>query len=86
MVDGVATRALCHAAVSLASTGALMILFGVVHFPAGAATLIVSLGIITDPLHLLAIEAAVALIVVQAIVVHRWRGIAYPLWCPRQEK
>jgi CBS-domain-containing membrane protein len=38
------------AAFSLATTGAFMILFGVVHPPAGATTLIVSLGFITTPL------------------------------------
>src|SRR6516162_8724795 len=46
------------AALSLAATGALMILFGVVHPPAGATTLIVSLGFITAPSHLAIIEAA----------------------------
>jgi len=46
------------AALSLASTSALMILFGVVYSPAGATTLIISLGIITYPVHLPAIEAA----------------------------
>lgn len=86
MLEGVTLARVAAAALSLASTGALMILFGVVHFPAGATTLIVSLGIITDPLHLLAIEAAVALIVVQAIAVHRWRRIAYPLWSSKREK
>jgi hypothetical protein len=59
-----------------------MILFDVVHSPAGATTLIISLGIITPPLHLLAIEAAVGLIIIQAIAVHRLRGVAYPLWSP----
>lgn len=68
------------AAVSLAATGALMILFRVVHPPAGATTLIISLGFITAPLHLLAIEVAVALMILQAIVVNRLAGIEYPLW------
>jgi CBS-domain-containing membrane protein len=86
MLEGVNVARVAAAALSLASTGALMILFGVVHSPAGATTLIISLGIITDPLHLLVIEAAVALIVIQAIVVHRWRGIVYPFWCSRPEQ
>ena len=82
MVEGVNLARVAAAALSLASTGALMILFDVVHSPAGATTLIISLGIITHPLYLLAIEAAVALIVIQAIVVHRLRGVAYSLWSP----
>jgi CBS-domain-containing membrane protein len=49
------------AVLSLAGTGALMILLGVVHAPAGATTLIISLGFITAPAHLLVIEAAVVL-------------------------
>jgi CBS-domain-containing membrane protein len=83
MLEGVNLARVAAAALSLAFTGALMILFGVVHSPAGATTLIISLGIITHPLHLLAIEAAVALIVIQALITQRLRGVPYPLWSPR---
>jgi CBS domain-containing membrane protein len=72
------------AALSLAATGALMILFRVVHPPAGATTLIVSLGIITAPLHLLAIEIAVAVMALQALAVNRLAGMDYPLWAKRR--
>jgi CBS-domain-containing membrane protein len=68
------------AALSLAATGALMILLGVVHPPAGATTMIISLGFITAPAHLCAIEVAVALMVLQALAVNRLVGIDYPLW------
>jgi hypothetical protein len=34
----------------------------------------------------MAIEAAVALIVIQALVTHRLRGAAYPLWSPPMER
>lgn len=71
------------AALSLAATGALMILFRVVHPPAGATTLIVSLGFITAPAHLCAIEVAVALMVLLAFGVNRLAGIDYPMWSPR---
>jgi hypothetical protein len=37
------------AAFSLSATGAFMVLFGVSHPPAGATTLIISLGIISKP-------------------------------------
>jgi CBS-domain-containing membrane protein len=70
------------AALSLAATGALMILFRVVHPPAGATTLIISLGFIIAPAHLWAIEVAVALMAMQALAVNRLAGIAYPLWSP----
>jgi CBS-domain-containing membrane protein len=74
------------AALSLAATGALMILFRVVHPPAGATTLIISLGFITAPTHLYIIEVAVALIVAQALVVNRLAGIDYPLWSGRPSR
>src|SRR5262249_13010898 len=73
------------AALSLAATGALMILFQIVHPPAGATTLIISLGFITRPAHLVIMEIAVALIVAQAIVVNRCAGIEYPLWSKRDQ-
>jgi CBS-domain-containing membrane protein len=60
-----------------------MILFGVVHPPAGATTLIISLGFITAPTHLCVIEAAVALLALQALLVNRLAGIDYPLWSKR---
>jgi CBS-domain-containing membrane protein len=68
------------AALSLAATGALMILFGVVHPPAGATTLIISLGFITTPAHLAVIEIAVGLMALQALAINRLAGIDYPLW------
>jgi CBS-domain-containing membrane protein len=76
-------RRVLAAALSLAATGALMILFRVVHPPAGATTLIISLGFITTPAHLCAIEAAVALTALQALGVNRLAGIDYPLWSQR---
>jgi CBS-domain-containing membrane protein len=83
MVAGVDAHRILAAALSLATTGALMILLKAAHPPAGATTLIVSLGIVTRPLHLLVIEVAVALLVVQAIVINRLAGIDYPLWASR---
>ena len=72
------------AALSLAGTGALMIVFDVVHPPAGATTLIISLGFITEPVQLGVIEAAMVLITLQAFIFHRLAGIDYPLWWPRR--
>lgn len=74
------------AALALASTGALMILFKAAHPPAGATTLIVALGIIIQPKQLLVIEVAVALLTVQAIVINRVAGLDYPLWARRTKE
>lgn len=68
------------AALSLSATGALMVLLGVSHPPAGATTLIISLGIISKPRELVIIEVAVFLLVAQALVINRLAGLAYPLW------
>src|SRR5262252_4711352 len=73
------TRVLATA-LSLATTGALLILLNVPHPPAGATTLIVSLGLVSKPAYLVIIEAAVALLVAQAIIIHRLTGVRYPLW------
>jgi CBS domain-containing membrane protein len=68
------------AALSLAATGAVMIMLKASHPPAGATTLIVSLGIITRPEYLALIEVAVLLLTVQAFCINRLSGLRYPLW------
>jgi len=83
MATGVSAARIGAAALSLASTGALMILLKAAHPPAGATTLIISLGIVTRPFHLLVIEIAVAILTLQAIVINRLAGIDYPLWALR---
>ena len=68
------------AALSLSATGAFMVLLDVSHPPAGATTLIVSLGIISKPRELAIIEVAVFLLVAQALAINRLAGLPYPLW------
>ncbi len=68
------------AALSLAFTGALMVLLRVSHPPAGATTMIVSLGILTKVEYLVVIEVAVILLTVQAFVINRMAGLDYPIW------
>lgn len=80
IVEGVHAERVFCAALSLASTGALMVLLDVWHPPAGATTLIIALGIITRPYHLLIVEAAVAILVLQALIINRLAGIKYPVW------
>jgi CBS-domain-containing membrane protein len=67
-------------ALSLATTGALMIRFNAPHPPAAATTLIVSLGVVSKPAYLVVLEAAVGLLVVQAIIINRLTGVRYPFW------
>ena len=47
-----------------------MIRMNVPHPPAAATTLIVSLGLVSRPAYLVVLEAAVALLVVQAIIIN----------------
>lgn len=68
------------AALSLSATGAFMVLLRAGHPPAGATTLIVSLGIISKPRELVIIEVAVFLLAAQALVINRLAGLPYPLW------
>src|SRR5262249_10382509 len=67
-------------ALSLAMTGALMIVLNFPHPPAAATTLIVSLGVVSKPSYLVILEIAVALLVGRAIVINRLTGVRYPLW------
>ncbi len=80
MHPGVHGPRVLAAALSLSATGALMALFRVSHPPAGATTLIVSLGIISQPKELVIIEVAVILLTAQALVINRLAGVPYPLW------
>ncbi|HSV16671.1 MAG TPA: HPP family protein [Tepidisphaeraceae bacterium] len=82
--EGVNLTRVFAAAGSLGATGALMVLCNVGHPPAGATTLIVSLGFITRIEYLLIIEAAVLALVLHALVMNRLSGIDYPLWSPRR--
>jgi CBS-domain-containing membrane protein len=68
------------AALSLSTTGAFMVLLRASHPPAGATTLIVSLGIISKPKELVIIEIAVFFLVAQALAINRLAGLNYPLW------
>lgn len=83
LTTGVDGPRVLAAALSLALTGAVMILLRAAHPPAGATTLIISLGIVTKPEYLGLIELAVALLTVQAIVINRLAGLDYPLWAKR---
>ena len=71
------------AAISLSLTGTLMILLKAAHPPAGATTLIVSLGMVTRPSYLVLIEVAVVLLTLQAFAINRLAGLDYPLWAKR---
>lgn len=80
---GVTLPRVLAAALSFAATGSLMVLLRAAHPPAGATTLLISLGALTRPFHLLLIEVAVGVLVLQAIAINRLAGLDYPLWSRR---
>ena len=71
------------AALSLGLTSGAMVWARVPHPPAGATTLIVSLGILREPEQLVVLMVAVGLLVLQALAINRLAGIRYPVWSPR---
>lgn len=77
---GVSWPRVLAAALSLGLTSGLMVLLKAPHPPAGATTLIISLGLLRDLDQLAVLMLAVGLLVCQAIVINRLAGIKYPLW------
>ncbi len=82
---GVSGARIGAAALSLGLTSGLMVWFRVPHPPAGATTLIVSLGILRTPSQLAVLMLAVVLLTVQGYVINRLAGIDYPPWRPRPQ-
>jgi len=68
---------------SLGVTTLLMLLLDAPHPPAGATTLIVSLGSMPQAWHIGVVVASCALLVLFASVAHAASGTPYPLWRSR---
>jgi len=83
---GVTWPRVIAAALSLGLTSGLMVLFKSPHPPAGATTLIISLGLITKPLLLIVLLVAVMILTLQALAINRLAGIPFPLWNPVKEQ
>ncbi|MBW3576542.1 MAG: HPP family protein [Actinobacteria bacterium] len=77
--DVTASRA-AAAALSLGLTAAFMTWLDAAHPPAGATTLIVSLGILTTPHQVTALMIAVVFLAYQGIAINRLAGLRVPLW------
>jgi CBS-domain-containing membrane protein len=85
LVVGVDWRRVLAAGLSLGLTSGVMVLLRAPHPPAGATTLIVSLGLLPELRQLGVLLVAVALLTLQAYVINRLAGIPYPLWSPATE-
>ena len=73
------------AALSLGLTSGIMVLLKSPHPPAGATTLLISLGVLRHPWEIGVLLLAVVMLTIQAFVINRAAGIDYPLWNPRRQ-
>lgn len=81
--EGVTLARIGAGALSLALTGAVLLLLRASHPPAGATVLIVSLGLLRTPMELAMIAAGVALITVVGWLLNRAAGVPGPIWGAR---
>lgn len=82
LLSGITWQHVGAAALSLGGTSALMVLLRAAHPPAGATTLIVSLGLMPHLWQIPVLMAAVLLLTGQAFLINRLAGIHYPFWKP----
>jgi CBS-domain-containing membrane protein len=82
ILSGVSGARVGAAALSLALTSGFMVWLQRPHPPAGATTLIVSLGLLREPWQLCVLMIAVVLMVLQGFVINRVAGLDYPRWAP----
>jgi CBS-domain-containing membrane protein len=80
LTTGVSTERVGAAALSLGLTSGLMVLAKSPHPPAGATTLIISLGILHTLDQIVVLMIAVLLLTGQALIINRLAGLPYPLW------
>lgn len=69
---------------SVALTGAVLLLLRSSHPPAGATTLIVSLGLLDTPREMLTLMAGVAILTVAGWTINRASGVPMPVWAGRR--
>lgn len=71
------------AATAVAITAFVKHLVKAPHPPAGATTLIVSLGLLSTPTQVASLAAGIVLVTVAAWVTNRLLGVSMPVWAPR---
>ncbi len=80
VTHGLDARRVVAAALSVAVTATVLRLLRSPHAPAGASTLIVSLGLLTTNRQLLMMAASVVLIALAGWALNRLTGVRVPLW------
>ena len=80
LVENVTLARVGAGALSVALTGAILLLLRSSHPPTGATTLIVSLGFLQTPPEIAALMAGVVILTIVGWLVNRAAGIPVPLW------
>ncbi len=78
--EGVSLARVGAEALSVALTGAVLLLLRSSHPPTGATTLIVSLGLLQTPLEMTMLMVGVVLLTVAGWTINRALGVPVPLW------
>lgn len=84
-VEGMTWSRVIATSLSLGLTTAVMTGLRLPHPPAGATTLIVSLGLLSTPVEVATLCGAIALTILVATATHRIFKTPYPLWRPFDE-
>lgn len=84
VVNGLTATRVLAAALSVAATAAILRVIRSPHAPAGASTLIVSLGLLTTNEQLLMMAASVVLVAALGLVLNLLVGVRVPLWPNRR--
>jgi CBS domain-containing membrane protein len=84
LVENVTPARIGAGALSVALTGAVLLLLNSSHPPAGATTLIVSLGFLQTLPEMAALMAGVIILTVVGWLINRAAGIPVPLWSARE--
>ena len=79
LAEGV-TLARTGAALSVALTGAVLLLLRSSHPPTGATTLIVSLGLLQTPLEMTMLMVGVVILTLVGWAINRALGVPIPVW------
>lgn len=78
--EGVTLARIGAGSLSLALTGAVLLLLRSSHPPAGATVLIVSLGLLRTPREMLILMAGVVILTVAGWIINRAAGVPMPVW------
>jgi CBS-domain-containing membrane protein len=81
--EGVTLARVGAGALSVALTGAVLLLLDSSHPPTGATTLIVSLGLLQTPREMAELMVGVVLLTIAGWIINRATGVPVPLWAAK---